>query len=265
MTIALAMNCIDGIVMLADSSESDGVTKTLADKIWAYQVRQEWGIAIASAGEADLADSFTETLDGILGAESFDENKLLLTLRAAISQTRRTYPDSEFGMLVGICGPPLVMKLYRVADQSMHLGPIRRYEALGVGAQLAKFLCSQMFSEFSMVEEAIRLGIFVISRVSEHVDGCGGPISVLAAKKGTKEWLYEHPEKVVAIQKALESEEFRKHLINYWISKIDNVEKVEHDRYRPLLIGGFPRIHIKVADSKQTATQSTSRKSKRKK
>jgi hypothetical protein len=139
------------------------------------------------------------------------------------------------------------------------------YEALGVGAQLAKFLCSQMFSEFSMVEEAISLGIFVISRVSEHVDGCGGPISVLAAKKGTKEWLYEHPEKVVAIQKALELEEFRKHLINYWISKIDNVEKVEHDRYRPLLIGGFPRIHIKVADSKQTATQSTSRKSKRKK
>jgi len=50
MTIALAMNCVDGIVVLADSLETDTVTKTSADKIWAYEISGEWGITIASAG-----------------------------------------------------------------------------------------------------------------------------------------------------------------------------------------------------------------------
>lgn len=264
MTIALAFNCPDGIVVLTDSLETDGVTKRLADKTWAYEVQGQWGITIASAGEADLADSFTDTVDSLLGAEPFEEDKLLLILRSAIAQTRRTYPKSEFAMLVGIFGPPFFRRVYRVADGSEHLGPIRRYEAIGIGSQLAKFLCSQMFGEFSMVDEAIRLGIFVLSIVCEHVDSCGGPISVIACKRGQNTWLYEHPENVLAIQKEFELQDFRKNLIDYWLSKNEKVEKIEYNRYTPLSVGGFPKMHIKVPGSKKAPRRSISQKSKQK-
>ena len=265
MTIALAFNCVDGIVILADSLETDGVTKILADKIWAYQIDQEWGITIASAGEADLADSFTDSIDGVLGTDvRFDENKILLTLRSAIAQTRRTYPDSDLAMLVGIFGPPFFRKVYRVTEDSNHLGPIRRYEALGIGSSLAKFLCSQMFSDFVLVDEAIRLGIFIISIVSEHVDGCGGPISLIASKKNEKGWLYEHPDKVASIQKEFDFKDFRKNLVDFWLSKNDSVQKLEHDRYKGISVGGFPRTHTKVSGSKEPPKQSVSQKSKQK-
>jgi len=260
MTIALGFKCIDGIAILTDSLETDGATKRFVDKIWGYQVGREWGIAIASAGEADLADSFTDNLGGLLGAKAFDENKLLLTLRTAIAHTRRTYPDSPFAMLVGIYGPHFFRKLYRVTEGSEHLGPVQRYEALGIGSQLAKFICAQMFSQFALVEEAIRLGIFVISRVNEHVDGCGGPIAIIASKRNQIEWLYEHPEKVAQIQKEFEEENFRKHLIDYWISKNSAVEQVNHDRYRPMSGGNSPRVLW--VSGPELPKRSASRKSK---
>lgn len=265
MTIALAFNCVDGFVLLADSLESDGVTKKLVDKIWAYQVRNEWGISIASAGEADLADSFTDSLDAILGAEAFDQDKLLLTLRTAIAQTRRTYPEAEFGMLVGIFGPQFFRKVYRVTDNSKHLGPIRRYEPLGIGSQLANFLCSQMFHEFSLVDEAIHLGVWILSRVCEHVQDCGGPISVIASKKDKNEWLYEHPEKVAMIQKELPADDLKKNLIDFWMAKNPSIKRLTDNPYATSSVGGFPKIHIKVVDFKNPLKLSTIQKSKTKK
>jgi hypothetical protein len=54
MTIALGFNCPDGIVLCADSMDTDGYTKTKVDKIWCYETQDEWGIAVASAGESDF-------------------------------------------------------------------------------------------------------------------------------------------------------------------------------------------------------------------
>jgi hypothetical protein len=47
MTIALGFNCPDGIVLCADSMDTDGYTKTKVDKIWCYETQDEWGIAVA--------------------------------------------------------------------------------------------------------------------------------------------------------------------------------------------------------------------------
>jgi hypothetical protein len=124
----------------------------------------------------------------------------------------------------------------------MHLGPIRNYEALGIGSSLIKFLCSQIFTPFIMVEEAVRFGVFVISRCNEHVDGCGGPISVIASKRNIKEWLYEHPDKVLEIQAEFPPEKLRHHLIDYWLANNISVEKLEHDRYREYSGGGFVQV-----------------------
>ncbi len=259
MTIALGLKCLDGIVILADSLETDGVTKKYVDKIWSYQVGQEWGISIASAGEADLADSFNDTLDGILGNEGFDEIKLMGKLKSAIAQTRRAYPDSELAMIIGVFGPQMVKKLYRVTADSKHLGPIRIYEALGIGSSLVKFLCSQMFGQFILVEEAIRFGIFALSRCNEHVDGCGGPISVISKNKDNKGWTVEPPNRVLEIQTELAAGSFRRSLIDYWMTSNPLVARVKHDRYREYVEGGSVRWKI-VTGKTPTIKPSTSRK-----
>jgi hypothetical protein len=72
MTIALGFNCPDGLVLCTDSLESDGSTKSLVDKIWCYETQGEWGIAVASAGEADFAESFTDNLRTLFTGESFN-------------------------------------------------------------------------------------------------------------------------------------------------------------------------------------------------
>lgn len=181
MTIALGLRCVDGFVLCADSLETDGVTKRYVNKLWIYEVQEEWGIAIASAGEADLADSFNDGLEEILGNSDFDEARLLAKLRTAIRSVRVSYKEAEFGFLAVVYGrPKLYSKLFRVMGESSHLGPVRKYQSLGIGGGVATFLASQLYRDSLSVQEAVRLGAFIIDRVKDHTEGCGGPTTIVS-------------------------------------------------------------------------------------
>src|SRR5271157_2489385 len=209
MTIALGLRCFDGLVLCTDSLEEDGVTKRFVDKMWVYEVHDDWGIAIASAGEGDLADSFTDGLQHILGNSDFDEMKLLSKLRLAIKQVRTNYPESQFAFLASIFGPPFYCQLFRVNDQSMHFGPVRRYQTLGIGGSLASFLISQLFKPSMFIEDGMRLAVFVAARVKEHVQGCDGPTSVVTYKQGDRAFrLWQHGE-IAEIENELTAATFK--------------------------------------------------------
>jgi 20S proteasome alpha/beta subunit len=220
MTIALGLQCVDGLVLCADSLETDGVSKRYVDKLWTYEVQDDWGIAIASAGEADLADSFNDGLKDILGNSDFDESRLLSKLKTAIRSVRLSYPDSEFGFLAAVYGrPALYKKLFRVMDQSSHLGPIRRYQALGIGGALATFLASQMFNASMCVEEGVRLATFILAQVKASTDRCGGATSVLSyggiGYNGTHFRVRSRAE-ISDIEKELSGEKLRDALNKFW-------------------------------------------------
>src|SRR5579862_2921075 len=96
MTIAIGFAHINGIVLCADSLESDGVTKKRVDKIHTCDIGGEWGYALACAGEGDLSDTFVRELFAtIVVGEEFDRDKTLLRLRQAISAVRKSYPDGQ--------------------------------------------------------------------------------------------------------------------------------------------------------------------------
>jgi 20S proteasome alpha/beta subunit len=222
MTIANGYSCSDGIVLLADSLESNGATKRMVSKIWSYQVAEEWGIAIASAGDADLADSFNENLGEILGNSGYDEVRLLAKLRTAIAQVRNDYPYDDFGMLIGIFSNtvPPTHKLYRVYGK--HLGPVSSYQAIGSGSQLADFLSSQIHTPLLSVDESIRLGILTLARVKEHVDGCDGPTRVISYKRGDTDWRITSSLEAAQIESEFPAHDFRKNLQDYWVFKNPN-------------------------------------------
>src|SRR5437667_10396709 len=87
-TIALGFNCPDGIVLCTDSMDSDGVSKNKVNKIWCYETQDQWGLSVASAGEADLMESFTNNLGELVTGEHFDKDWIMATLRTAINAAR---------------------------------------------------------------------------------------------------------------------------------------------------------------------------------
>lgn len=219
MTIAMGFHCRDGIVLCSDSLESNGTTKRIVPKIWSYEVGEDWGIAIASAGDGDLADSFNEKLYETLGNSDFDEVRLLAKLRTSISQVRDDYPFEDFGMLIGIyhTQPHPESKLYRVYGR--HLGPVKTYQSIGTGSAVADLICSQIYTSLFTVEEAQRLGILAIARVKENVEGCDGPTRVISYTRGAQDWNIPLESKVTEIEKEFGQDEFRSHLQEYWVKK----------------------------------------------
>jgi len=224
MTIALGMRCMDGMVLCTDSLETDGVTKRLVNKLWVYEVQHlgqpEWGIAIGSAGEGDLADSFNDDLKEILGNSDFDEVKLLSRLRTALRAVRVSYPESQFGFLAAIYGnPKLYSKLFRVMDGSSHLGPVKKYQAIGLGAGIANFLASKLYTPSMCIAEAARLGAFILNQVKQQTEGCDGPTSLVTVGgigndyHGFRLWSRDE---INSLEAEISEEKFREGLAKFW-------------------------------------------------
>jgi 20S proteasome alpha/beta subunit len=214
---------MDGMVLCTDSLETDGVTKRLVDKIWVYEVQDsgsmEWGIAIASAGEGDLADSFNDDLAEVLGNSDFDEVLLMSKLRAAIRQVRTTYQEAEFGFIAAVYGnPKLYSKMFRVLDRSSHFGPVKRYQAIGVGGGIANFLLSQLYTPSICVDEAARLGAFILHQVRGQTEGCDGPTSIVSFGGLGKPQQFRlwHQQEITAIEAEISRTKFREGLQKFW-------------------------------------------------
>ena len=103
-----------------------------------------------------------------------------------------------------------------MSEFSKHLAPVARYEAIGIGSGLAKFLCANMYGLFMNVDEAAQLAVFMVKECIEHVDGCEGPISLLHWKVGTLGWSPCHPGEVQKILDQFKNDKLRESLMNYW-------------------------------------------------
>jgi hypothetical protein len=260
MTIALGFNCPDGMVLCTDSMDSDTVSKNKVNKIWCYETQDQWGISVASAGESDFIESFTDNLGELVTGEQFNKDWIMATLRTAINAARTTYPDLRWSALFGLFGPSIMdRKLLRVSEFSKHLAPVTRYEALGIGSSLAKFLCSQMYTLPMNVDEAAELAIFIALQCIAHIDGCELPISLLSWKIGQTGWA-PYPQSVVqTIVDQVDAQRLRKKHLDFWRDQTPHLTRTHI--YDELSQGGFVKFRRAVG---LKPMRSTSQKSKRK-
>ncbi len=241
MTIALGFNCPDGIVLCTDSMESDGVSKNKVNKIWCYETQDQWGLSVASAGESDFIESFTDNLNELFTGKHFNKDWIMATLRKAINAARSSYPDLQWSALFGFFGPsPMDRRLLRVSEYSKHIAPVSRYEALGIGSCLAKFLCCQMYALFMNVEEAAELAVFIVRQCINHVEGCELPISLLSWKMGQTGWAPYHPTEVQKIIDGFDDKKLRKNLLDYWRAETPHLTRPH--TYDDLQQGGFVKF-----------------------
>jgi hypothetical protein len=155
-----------------------------------------------------------------LGNSDFDEVKLLSKLRAALRAVRVSYPEAQFGFLAAIYGnPKLYSRLFRVMDGSSHLGPVKKYQAIGMGGGIASFLASKLYTPSMCIAEAARLGVFILSQVKQQTEGCDGPTSLVTVGEignnypGFRLWSRDE---INSIEAEISGEKFRDGLAKFW-------------------------------------------------
>jgi 20S proteasome alpha/beta subunit len=270
MTVAIGFNCHDGIVLCTDSLESDGAFKSKVNKIWCYETQGEWGIAVASAGDGDFIESFTSSLKELFTGEHWDELWIMSTLRTAINAARTSYPDLDWEALFSIFGPsPMDRKLLRVTYKGKHLAPVSRYEALGIGGTLAKYLSANMYNLFMGVDEASELGVFIVHQCTQYIEACDLPISLLSWKIGQTGWSPSHPTDVQKLVERLPLKKVRESMLTFWTQNTPHFDSVRlNPVYKDLQQGGFVQFTRALglkpyrANAKSQARQRPSSKGK---
>jgi hypothetical protein len=164
-------------------------------------------------------------LHEIIAGGEFDRDKTLLKLRKAISAVRKSYPNGELAMLFALTArqslkyPSCVCDLFRIMDRSEHLGPVTRFQAIGIGAHLSHFLLKNLYNPRMSVEEIEELGVFVVSQAIEHVEGCEGPIQVMTYRVGEWQWRPVKRDEIDRVVATHTHGELRDTLQKYWADK----------------------------------------------
>jgi len=191
MTFIVGMNCSDGIVLASDTLESGGVAKRYRAKLYAVTASGEWGVAWGVAGNAYVADKFSDKIKTLLGTGQYDRASIELTIENCLKYIRKQHPepDNDIDVIFGIFGSPTEYdkkkkpylgvpeaRLYRGTSNSACLSPEREYAVIGMDVTLAAFLLDNTYHRFIRVAEAKRLGVFATALMEKYAAGVGGAI-----------------------------------------------------------------------------------------
>lgn len=190
MTVAVGFKCNDGVVLATDSQHTIvGYSKEYKGKI-STSIFQNLTIAIAGAGEDDYIESAREyALDGIRECKNIAEirdhlrQKLLcffdehLARWSIFQEHERPIVD----LLIGCSVKDGTTDLYHYRGTAFHHV---QHLAIGSGVVLANSLISTYCWDVVTLEDAVPSAIFVVSKVKDTVDGCGGFTGVVVLGEG---------------------------------------------------------------------------------
>jgi hypothetical protein len=233
MTFVLGMHCMDGMALFADTLESGGAVKRYRQKIHWQNVIAGWGIAWGVAGNALVADKFSEKLRALVGTEDYDRYKTELIVEKCLKLMRQQYAGSEedIEVIVGICGtPPWDHKsnavylpnpeahLYRGDSLTACLAPVNDYCIAGMDVTLAAFLLRAMRNPFLRMDEALRLGVFTTAVMKEYASGVDGDTNVCIHKIGTQGWVPLLDREITVIETDFPVSAIEEHTTSFWVN-----------------------------------------------
>lgn len=186
MTIALGFYCRDSVVLAADTEITGFVGKWQREKIrnvvWTPQI----GLATVFAGTVEFALMACDKIfPRVLDAKP-ELSSIIDVIEGTIGEVYEgpvaAFPGSDkpsFSLLIGV---------RLLDDDSVHLiktseTAVRRgdsFESIGIGAELARYIGSKLFSGGMPVDEGAVLAAYVLHEVKNNVVGCGGHSLILA-------------------------------------------------------------------------------------
>ena len=198
MTIAVGIDCPDGVVLAADTLETTDYIKGDEHKIAVASKPPKSSTiglcAIAGAGDAGYIDACTRGIAQIFtdhGTASIGDLRVLF--EKYMIQFHRDhvipfapYPEDErpgLDMLFGILRKDRVAIL--VSDRSTVRQPLRPFVALGFGGDFATMMIRRLFPLHvkPTVEQAKVLAAYIVFHTKEHVESCGKYTTIIALHK----------------------------------------------------------------------------------
>lgn len=192
MTIALGFHASDGVVLCADMQKTIGEMKTYDGKV-GLDIFHNVGavMSVAGAGHEDyiqtaksyLVDVFSKQQTWPAVKENLRE-ALLCFFRTHIgpwaSFRAENHPSVE--LLIGITGeeiPPTLFHYQGTAFSEVRIKPI------GLGILLAQDLLDRYSHRAILTaSQCATLGTYILDKVKQGVEGCGGPTHIVALRKG---------------------------------------------------------------------------------
>lgn len=194
-TIAAGFKCTDGFIMCSDSEETGMAFKRRVPKLEIKPDPQGpkdvCRIVFTGSGSASFVDALIEEM--WKGAQRAEESRLEVVLawvKAAMlgyyKQIWSIYPKQmdkrqlpEADLMFGIWtqqGSGLFLA------RSHDITEVKSYATVGVGDELAQYICDPLFKVEMATRQAAILAIYMLSEVKAKVQNCGGESHVAILK-----------------------------------------------------------------------------------
>ena len=215
MTFIMGNKSLDGLVLFADTLESGAVVKRYRQKLHAVN-HSEWGVAWGVAGNAHIADKFSDKVKTIIrdSDETYDRLNTELQVEQCLKWVRKQYssPEDDIDVIFGIFGRPLYweknepflgrpeLHLYRGDSLTACLSPVKDYCVAGMDVTLAAFFLETMRNPFLRMDESIRLGVIVTAIMKKYASGVGGDTNAFVYRVGCTAWEPLLDQEIAAIE-----------------------------------------------------------------
>lgn len=212
MSIAIGLHGKDGLIIAADTQETiSGYTKEYRGKV-PISVFKNLTVVFSGVGTCDYIDSAIEKASEKIGDyKTFNEVKGYLEERlvgyfdgylanwASFPQNERPVVEMLIGVAMkdGFCG------LFHFSGTSFQ--QVNR-KAIGTGTILANNLLSEYCWDIQGLSELTGLAVYVVKKVKDHVDTCGGNTHLVALRDGGDFAMADSKEVERLEKKILESE-----------------------------------------------------------
>jgi 20S proteasome alpha/beta subunit len=189
MTVVVGLRCCDGWVLGADQKISvQGSHGYQEEKLRLIQ-GTDWCVTLGYAGYTLTANALRQELvDQLLTLED----------REITSEKVRTVTDELLGklfsnkqygkwdqLLVGFSKVSENPKLFVQKSPLRSLLPAENFTCLGVGeSPLVRYLAASIYSGDITTEVGKNVGIYLVSKAIQYIEGCGDPIDAVVLKNG---------------------------------------------------------------------------------
>lgn len=197
MTIALGLPSREGLLICADQEVSARATDSL-DKYYEERIScvDLFGSALVSSygSSADLwkeaMEKISRRLLELQGPE--DEGDVCVTPQAIYDTADEVFTamgrPSNLQMLLGVGGVFNTPELFVFDQGAMHRAS--SIACVGVGeSSLIRYLAENLYSPSMTLEAAKNLGVYLISKAAQYVNGVGAPMDAVVVTGHQPEWL----------------------------------------------------------------------------
>jgi len=174
MTIALGIQCREGVVLCTDSQVTkEGGLKFNEGKIFNLYGDNE-RILLCYAGSPDIAKVIKERIridvpPTLTSSEACEAIEIILRDTYKRHGTRQ-----QVEMLCAIYRRDEGVKLFRIAGSVIR--PADKAECLGVGdSSVLRFLADTFLRDDITLAQGLTLGCYMVAKARTYIDGCGGP------------------------------------------------------------------------------------------